>query len=111
MYIGAMTETGITWQRENGVTGDERNCVTVPGTVSLNLEHHYVLSTAFLQGPGSLLLGGGGENPYLWTISFSDLINEVSKKPLSSPVPPRGSHSPCDIVLGTMTASLLPPGN
>ena len=44
MYIGAMTETGITWKRENVVTGDERNCVTFPEIVSLNLEHHSVLA-------------------------------------------------------------------
>ena len=45
VYIGAMTKTGRPWRRENGVTGDERNCVTVPGVVSLNLEHHSALST------------------------------------------------------------------
>ena len=54
VYIGAMTKTGRPWRRENGVTGDERTWFTAPKIVSLNQEYYSVLTTAFLQRPGSV---------------------------------------------------------
>ena len=54
MYIGPVTDTGWPWERENGATGDERTWFTAPRIVSLNLEYYSVLTTAFLQGPGSV---------------------------------------------------------
>ena len=83
MYTGTVTETGSPWEIGNGLTGDERTWITLPGSVSLNLEHHW-----------SLLLGGRGEDPYLWALPHTHVLIKVRKKPLSNPAHPRGSHCP-----------------
>ena len=86
VYTGAVTETGQPWKTGNGVTSNERTCVTFPVSVSLSLEHHSVLSPAFPQRPGYLLLGGRGEDHYIWALCLSHFTTEVRNKGLSNPV-------------------------